>query len=75
MKNPAALMKMMGAFNTFKSNHPKFVQFVQVAFGNGVEEGTIIEVTVTKPGQSPITSNLKVQQSDLDLLDSLKNMN
>lgn len=75
MKNPAALMKMMGAFNTFKSNHPKFVQFVQVAFGNGVEEGTIIEVTVTKPGQAPITSNLKVQQSDLDLLDSLKNMN
>ena len=31
-------------------------------------------ITVTKPGEEPITTNMKVLQSDLDLLDELKNL-
>lgn len=38
------------------------------------KEGTIIEITVTNPGEAPITSNIKVQQSDLELLEELKEM-
>lgn len=34
----------------------------------------IIEITVTNPGEAPITSNIKVQQSDLELLEELKEM-
>lgn len=33
-----------------------------------------IEITVTNPGEAPITSNIKVQQSDLELLEELKEM-
>ena len=66
--NPASIMKMMKAKNTFTANHPKFVSFLQYAFGSG------IEITVTKPGQEPVTSNIKVQQSDLELLESLKDL-
>ena len=40
----------------------------------GLKEGTIIEITVTNPGEAPITSNIKVQQSDLELLEELKEM-
>lgn len=72
--NPASMMKMMGAVKTFQKNHPKFFSFINVAFGTGLEEGTIIEMTVTKPGQEPITTNIKVQQSDLELLNELKNI-
>lgn len=75
MMNPATMMKMMGAMKKFQANHPKFFSFLQVAFGNGMQEGTIIEMTVTKPGEAPITTNIKVQQSDLELLDELKNLN
>ena len=72
--NPAAMMKVMGAVNTFKSNHPKFMAFLNYVFAGGFPEGTVIEITVTKPGQEPITSNMKVTQSDLDLFDSLKDV-
>lgn len=72
--NPAILMKLMSAKNTFAANHPKFVAFLNAVFQNGVEEGTIIEITVQKPGQNRVTSNIKVQQSDLDLLQSLKEL-
>lgn len=72
--NPATIMKMMSAKKKFESNHPKFVLFLQHMFAGGIEEGTIIEVTVTKPGREPVTSNLKVQSSDLELLNSLKDL-
>ena len=69
--NPAILMKMMAAKNTFAKNHPKFVAFLSTVFKDRIEEGTVIEISVQKPGQEKITSNIKVQQSDLDLLQSL----
>lgn len=72
--NPAMLMKIMSAKNTFTANHPKFVAFLNTVFRNGVEEGTVIEITVQKPGQEAITSNIKVLQSDLDLLQSLQDL-
>ena len=75
MMNPANMMKMMGALKKFQGNHPKFFAFLNAAFGSGVEEGTIIEMTVTKPGCAPLTTNIKVQQSDLDLLNEIKSLN
>ena len=72
--NPAILMKVMNAKNTFTANHPKFAAFLNTVFRTGIEEGTIIEITVQKPGQEAITSNIKVLQSDLDLLQSLQDL-
>lgn len=74
MMNPAATMKIMGAFNAFKNNHPKFTAFLGTVFTGGIPEGSIIEITVTKPGQAPITSNMKVMQSDLELVEGLKEL-
>lgn len=72
--NPADIMKLMSAKNKFTVNHPKFVSFLNAAFSGGFEEGTIVEITVTKPGQNPLTSNIRVQQSDLELLQELKGL-
>lgn len=74
MINPMSMMKMMQAKNKFTENHPKFVQFLSAAFSGGIEEDTIIEISVEKPGQNRITSNIKVKQSDLELLEELKNL-
>lgn len=74
MVNPASIMKLMKAKNKFSENHPKFVAFLSMIFSKGITEGTIIEITVTRPGEQPITSNMKVQQSDLELMDELKSL-
>ena len=74
MINPMSMMKMMQAKNKFTENHPKFVQFLGAAFSGGIEEDTIIEISVQKPGQNIMTSNIKVKQSDLELLEELKNL-
>lgn len=74
MINPGTMMKLMGAKKTFTENHPKFVKFLQVVFSTKVEEGTVFEITVTKPGKEPLTTNFRVQQSDLELMESLKDL-
>lgn len=72
--NPAAMMKLMAAKSKFDRNHPKVGAFLKAAFGNGIEEGTVIELTVKKPSGEELTTNLKVQQSDLELLEELKSL-
>lgn len=76
MMNPTMLMKLMSAKNKFTQNHPKVEAFVKTVFlgNNGIPEGTIIEITVTKPGAEPVSTNLRVQQSDLELVEELRNL-
>ncbi len=72
--NPSVFMKIANAKNTFEANHPKFVAFLNVMFKEKITEDTIIEITVTRPGEEPVTGNMKVKQSDLELLTELKGL-
>jgi hypothetical protein len=74
MMNPQAMMQFVSAINTFKNNHPKFASFIELVIKGGIPEGSIIEITVTRPGEDPITANMKVMQSDLELMQALKDM-
>ena len=72
--NPFAMGKIMNAKKNFEENHPKFVLFLSHVFGSSIPEGTVIEITVTKPREQPLTSNLRVLDSDLELFENLKNI-
>lgn len=72
--NPGNMMQFLQAFNRFQGEHPRFISFLKYVATGGIPEGTVIEVTVQKPGEEPVTSNIKVTQSDLELFESLKNM-
>ncbi|MBQ7925643.1 MAG: hypothetical protein IJ335_05040 [Lachnospiraceae bacterium] len=72
--NPASLMKLFQAKNQFNKEHPKFVAFLNAVFSKGISEDTVIEITVTRPGEAPMTSNIKIKQSDLELFEELKQL-
>lgn len=72
--NASSIMKFMGAKAQFERNHPKFVAFLKSVFSKPLEEGTIMEITVTRPGEEPVTANIRVQQSDLELLAEMKEL-
>ena len=69
------MMQFMSAIGTFRSNHPKFAEFMSRFIKGGVPEGSVIEITVTRPGEEPVTTNMRVQQSDLELIRQLGDMN
>ena len=70
--NPAAMFKIMQAKNTFTKNHPKFEAFLRNVMADKMVEGTVIEVSIQRPGEEAI--NIRVQQSDIDLVQSLKEL-
>lgn len=66
--NPADLMKIMGIKNTIEKNHPKLFPFLNALRQKGLQEGAVIEMSVTTPDGEKIMSNIKVQQSDIDAI-------
>lgn len=72
--NPASIMNFLSAKAQFENNHPKIMAFVKSVFSRPLEEGTVIEISITRPGEEPVTANIKVQQSDLELIEQLKEM-
>lgn len=74
MFNPLTMMKLNQAKNKFISAHPKFAAFLKNIFSRQIEAGTVIEITVKRPGETPITSNMKVTESDLELLNTVKEL-
>ena len=70
--NPASLLKISQAMSQFQGTHPKFVAFLKDVFSSGIPEGSIVEISVTKPGMEKVTTNIRVQQSDLELFNSMK---
>lgn len=68
------LQKIKSALNTFRSNHPKFPLFLKVVSQDALVAGTVIEITVTTPAGKDYRANVKLQESDLELMESLKDL-
>ncbi|MCM1115856.1 MAG: hypothetical protein NC397_10225 [Clostridium sp.] len=69
--NPAVLMKIMSAKNTFDANHPKLKNYFSAVKEKGIREDTVIQLKITNPNDEPMIANIKVKQSDLDLIQEL----
>ena len=67
--NPFTILKYK---SQLEGNHPRAAEFVKKVIMSGLPEGTIVEVSVTKPGEETKTSNIRVTREDLDLFDEVR---
>ena len=67
--NPFTLFKYK---SKLEANHPKAAGFVKKVIMSGLPEGTIVEVSVTKPGEETKTSNIRVTKDDIDMFDEVR---
>lgn len=74
MMNPTAFFQMKALWDRFTLNHPKFPRFLQAAATASIDEGTVIEVKITKANGDTIASNLKLTADDLQIFQELKNI-
>ena len=68
------LFQLKSYFDTFKANHPKVLQFINVVASKGIPEGSVIEITVETPDGEKYNANMRVTQSDLEMIQKLKNL-
>ena len=72
--NPLALLKAKKSWETFCGNHPRFPAFLQAVQSAGIQEGTIIEVSVTTPEGRKMTTNVRLTASDMQAFNDLKGL-
>ena len=70
--DPRKMMKLKASLAQFNSNHPKVLPFLQSLEREGLAVGSVIEMKVTTPEGQTKMANIKVKESDLELLRSLK---
>lgn len=72
--NPMKLLELKPQWEKFNATHPKVAPFLRAVTANGVEEGTVIDINITTPEGKNFASNIKVTESDLDLIEAIKNL-
>ena len=72
--NPMKLMKLGGLRKKFEEGHPKVLSFLGAVIAPGLPEGTVLELTVTKPGEAPVTTNMRLTAADMELLRELREL-
>ena len=71
MFNPSMLFKFKAMKDAFVENHPKMPQFFKAVQNIGIREGMVIDFKVTTPEGKAITANMRVKQSDVEMLNEL----
>lgn len=72
--NPMKLFQLQNMWKEFTDRHPKFPQFITAVSQHGITEGTVIEAQITTPDGKTFTTNLRVNQADIDAVKSLQDM-
>lgn len=70
--NPKQLLQIAGLWKKFCANHPRFPRFLQAVAKEGIGEDTIISVEVKTPDGKTYNANIKLLASDMELIDTLK---
>lgn len=73
--NPTAIFKAKKSWDTFCRNHPRFPAFLQAVQAAGIQEGTVVEVSVTTPEGKNMMTNVRITASDLQAFEDLKGIN
>lgn len=74
MINPAKLLKLKKSWETFTYNHPKFPMFLKAVQRKGLEDGTVMEINITSPQGDKMTTNIKLNSIDIDLIKEITNI-
>ena len=72
--NPMDMMGLVGRFNIFRSQHPKFILFLKSLSAKGLEEGSIMEIKVKDTDGGERLANIKLTKDDIETLKMIRSM-
>ena len=72
MKTPAKLLKLKREWDGFATRHPKLLRYLVYVSDHSLEEGSILDLTVTDPTGKPLHANAKLTAEDVAFLQQLR---
>lgn len=74
MKNPAKLLQLKKQYSAFLDRHPKFMRYLAYITDNYMEDGAVLDVTVTDPAGKSLHGNAKLSAEDVAFLQEVRRM-
>lgn len=74
MKNPAKLLQLKKQYSAFLERHPKFMRYLAYITDNYLEEGAVLDVTVTDAAGKSLHGNAKLSAEDVAFLQEVRRM-
>ena len=68
MRNPAKLLQLKKQYEAFTARHPKFLRYMAYIVDHSMEEGTVMDVTVTDPTGKSLHGNARLTAEDVAFL-------
>lgn len=70
--NVRRMLQMQRLLSQVRKNHPKFEPFVRAVSHHAIQEGTLVDITVTEPSGKSYRTNLKLTAADLEVIKEVK---
>lgn len=70
--NPIKMMQARTAMAQFEKRHPKIRGFLESVSADALQEGTVVEVSVTTPQGRNYITNIKVTKEDIELFQNAR---
>lgn len=71
----AMLQKVKPLLDTFRAEHPKVSLFLHAIQQDAIRKDSVMELSVTTPEGKTYTSNIRLTDNDMKLLEMMKNLN
>ena len=72
MKNPAKILQLKKQYEAFVERHPKFLRYLAYITDHYMEEGTVLDVTVTDTQGRSLHGNAKLSAEDVAFLQEVR---
>ncbi len=73
MMNPKMILQLKTMLTKFRQNHPKVPLFFSAA-SKAINEGSVIEISLTTAEGRELCTNMRVTQDDLEMIRTLGEM-
>lgn len=72
MRNPAKLLRLKRMWDGFATRHPKLLRYLAYISDNSLEEGAILDITVTDSQGKSLHSNARLTAEDVQFLKEIR---
>ena len=73
-ENIEMMLKLKKAWSTFSSSHPGVAGFLGQIGKRGIGEGAVLDMKITYPDGTHMETNMRVNQSDIELMNMLRKL-
>lgn len=72
--NPLQIVKLKSMLNDFRKRHPGFTSFIRSIRKKGLPEGSVVDVTITRPDGEKVTTNFRITAEDIDFVSAISEL-